>query len=272
MKMFRFLKKLLLLAIALYSAVLAYYVIFQRHYIYFPMPDYVGPKENTDTSSFEELQVTTEDHLPLTGWYAPASGRPFTIVFFHGSGDSLYNVAPVALPYLYAGYGFLLGEYRGYSGMPGSPSENGLYADARAYVAKLFDMGVDVDHMIFMGHSIGAAVATQMAREFHPAGLVLLAPFASLVQRAGELYPIFPTNYVVWDHFANDEKVGQLDKPIFILHGDSDTTIPLAHGQKLHDLAQEPKSFQLLKGVGHNDMLEPATPYVLDWLRIFQKR
>ncbi|MDD3181943.1 MAG: alpha/beta hydrolase [Alphaproteobacteria bacterium] len=265
----RIIKNTLFLAMAIYLGALAYYIVCQRNYIYFPSPKYVTLEDAAAPAAFEELKVTTEDHVSLTGWYARSTRKPYTIVLFHGSGDSLHNFAPLAEPYIDAGYGFLIAEYRGYSGMPGEPTENGLYADARAFVGKLFDTSVELDHIILMGHSLGAAVATQMAKEFHPAGLVLLAPFASLPQRAAELYPYFPTDFVVLDRYANDKKIPLINMPLLIAHGDKDTMIPIHHGRILFDLAKEPKMMQVLEGFGHNNMIGPSTPYVLDWLSTF---
>jgi fermentation-respiration switch protein FrsA (DUF1100 family) len=98
--------------------------------LYFPNHTYVSPSQAHPHKNFEELAVTTEDGLNLKGWYAPAKSKRFTLVFFHGNGDNLGSAAKVAGPYIDAGYGFLLAEYRGYSGLPGLPTEKGLYADA----------------------------------------------------------------------------------------------------------------------------------------------
>ena len=55
------------------------------------------------------------------------------------------------VPYIDAGYGFLLAEYRGYSGLPGRPTESGLYADGRAFLNKMISSGVKDTSLILLG-------------------------------------------------------------------------------------------------------------------------
>jgi pimeloyl-ACP methyl ester carboxylesterase len=131
-------------------------------------------------------------------------------VFFHGNGDRLASVAGNSAPYIGAGYGFLLVEYRGYSGMPGSPTEQGLYADARANIRKLMEAGVNEDDIILFGHSLGTGVATQMATEFHVRGLILLAPYLSIPNMAQIRFPLFPAEYITKDRFENFKKISTL--------------------------------------------------------------
>ena len=129
-------------AAILYFTVVAVFFLAQRHLLYLPTHTYTPLAEAYANRAFQEISVKTEDGLNLKAWYAPATGKPCTIVFFHGNGDSLATAAEVANPYIAAGYGFLLAEYRGYSGLPGSPTEAGLYQDARADLRGLTARGV----------------------------------------------------------------------------------------------------------------------------------
>jgi len=270
--MLGYIKNVILIAAALYIGVLAFLTYYQRSMLYLPQAGgYKTPLEAGVKLPFEELEVKTEDNLFLKGWYAAPTRKSLTIVFFHGNADNLQGVANIAVPYIEKGYGFLAVEYRGYSGLHGSPDENGLYADGRAYVAKLVDMGTGVDSIVMMGHSLGTGVATQIAREFHAGGLVLLSPFRSVPKMAAKLYPYFPAQYLVFDEFANDEKLPDMQVPLLIVHGEDDTNIPFIQGQQLFEMAQEPKQFEPLSRRGHNDLFEDAAPVVLDWLGVLGK-
>ena len=175
----RILRVLLSLAVVLYLIALVAVFILQRKFLYFPNHVYVPLSEAAVNPAFRELPVRTEDGLDLKGWYAPATTKPFTIVFFHGNGDNLYRAAHIADPYITAGYGFLVSEYRGYSGLPGKPTEQGLYADGRAYLRALEAQGVKPENIILFGHSLGTGVATQLATESRVGGLMLLARHTS---------------------------------------------------------------------------------------------
>jgi hypothetical protein len=171
------LKILLGIVAAFYLLALIAFFTFQRSLLYFPTHSSVPLSEAGANQVMREFSVKTEDGINLTAWYAPATSKPFTIVFFHGNGDSLAAAAHTADPYIAAGYGFLLTEYRGYSGLPGKPTEAGLYADARAYMRGLIARGVNSEQIVLYGHSLGTGVATRMAEEFHVGGLMLLAPY-----------------------------------------------------------------------------------------------
>lgn len=254
----RFLRSLIFIAGAGYVACMAVLTYSQRDFIYHPAGTYMTPEEAGAPSSFKELVVTTEDGLELKGWYSPATTKAATIIFFHGNADYLSNMLPMAQRYVDAGYGFVIAEYRGYSGLPGKPTENNLYADGRAYVHKAFDSDIDIGKIVLMGHSLGAGVATQMAHEFHPAALVLLAPFKSITSLAEKEYPYFPVSFMLLDHFANDEKIADIRTPLLIEHGTADKVVPTSHGQRLFDLAQEPKYIHILEGWDHSDLFDMA--------------
>lgn len=157
-------------AIALYLFSMAIFFVTQRSLLYYPNHSYVPLSEAHANRSFQEISARTSDGLELRGWYAPATTKPFTIVFFHGNADYLSATAQIADPYVAAGYGVLLTEYQGYSGLRGNPTETGLYNDGRAYIHELTRRGVESSHVILYGHSLGTGVAVQMAESSTLAG------------------------------------------------------------------------------------------------------
>jgi hypothetical protein len=145
----------------LYLLLLLVFFVCQRSLLYFPSADSTSLREAHANPAFTQLTVRTEDGLDLKAWYAPATSKPFTFVFFHGNADSLADSSSVADPYIAAGYGFLETEYRGYSGLPGKPTEAGLYADGRASIHALNAQGVRTESIILFGHSLGTGVAVE---------------------------------------------------------------------------------------------------------------
>jgi fermentation-respiration switch protein FrsA (DUF1100 family) len=258
-------RKILRIIVGVYVLSFLLLCIFQRSSLYYPNHTYVSPHDAYASRSFREISVRTEDGLNLIDWYAPATTRPFTFVFFHGNGDSLSTASEVADPYLAAGYGFLVVEYRGYSGLPGKPTESGLYADGRAAIKGLMAQGVKSENMILFGHSLGTGVATQMAEEFHVGGLMLLAPYLSIPKLAQHNYPIYPVEYVVLDRFENAGKIGKIHVPLLIVNGANDQLIPPSQGKLLYAMANEPKEFHSLPGRGHNDAFDDFAVIGLDW-------
>src|SRR5271157_5364603 len=225
--------------LGLYLMALIGFFVFQRSFLYFPSHDHVYLSDAHANRAFKEFTVRTEDGLDLKAWYAPATSRPFTFVFFHGNGDSLYTASPIADPYIAAGYGFLLLEYRGYSGLPGKPTEAGLYADGRAYIRWLMAQGIKGDKIILFGHSLGTGVAVQMAGEFQVGGVILLAPYLSIAKMAQVEFPYFPAEYLALDRYESDKKIGKIHVPLLIVNGAKDQLIPPSQGKQLYALANE---------------------------------
>jgi fermentation-respiration switch protein FrsA (DUF1100 family) len=252
--------------VALYIVLVAVFYTAQRKFLYFPTRSYVPLSAANANPALKEVTVRTTDGIELKSWYAPATSQPFTIVFFHGNADSLYGAAPVADPYIAAGYGFLLTEYRGYSGLAGTPTEAGLYDDARANLNWLLAHGVESRHIILFGQSLGSGVATEMATEFQVGGLMLLAPYLSIPEVARVHYSFFPASYLTLDRFDNKKKIGKIHVPVLIASGAEDEVIPPSQGRELYSLANRPREFRSLPGRGHNDAFDEFVPLSIDWM------
>ena len=262
----RLLKIVVILAIFSFLLLIAAFYWTQRSLLYFPARIHLSPAQANANKAFDEITVTTADNLKLKAWYAPATSSAFSIVFFHGNGDSLKGSAQVAEPYIEAGYGFLAVEYRGYSGLPGKPTEAGLYADGRACIQALIQRGVAPGRIILYGHSLGTGVAVQMAREFPVGGLMLLAPYLSIPALAQIHYPFLPARLLVLDRFENEQKISQIHVPILIASGAADDLIPPSQGMTLFSLANQPKEYHSIARRGHNDSFDDFAPLSLQWI------
>jgi uncharacterized protein len=261
-------KRILIASVLIYLVVLISISVFQRSFLYFPNPTYISPEIAYADTGLKELSVKTEDGLDLKGWYAPAISQRLTIVYFHGNADSLQTAAPIAAPYIKDGYGFLIVEYRGYSKLPGTPTEKGFYADARAFINKLIGMGTKEEDIVLMGHSLGTGVATQMAGEFRVKGLMLLAPFLSISQMAQIRFPFLPAKYLAVDRYENFKKIPDIHVPLFIANGGKDIVVPSSQGKALFALGKNPKQFHYFPESGHNNLYDFGLyPICLKWLR-----
>jgi pimeloyl-ACP methyl ester carboxylesterase len=108
-------------------------------------------------------------------------------------------------------YGVLYFDYRGYGLSEGSPTEEGMYADADACLQWLKEQGLSSDRLMIYGFSLGSASATELSatpRSLRPSKLILEAPFASsevMVQDASQLN--MPASYFTEVKIANAEKI-----------------------------------------------------------------
>lgn len=250
-----FLGGLLLAVGAVYLALLAYLWATQRNHVFHPAPGPLDLAQSAVASYMRSITITS-DGLPLTAWYAPAKPGQRTIVYFHGNAGHLADRDRRVLPYLERGFGVLLVGYRGYGGNPGTPTEPGLYADARAELDWLAAQGIAGDATILYGESLGAAVAVQMATERRFAAVVLEAPFASIVLSAQARFPMFAFDWLLKDKFANVDKIGNVHVPLFIIHGARDRVTAQKFGRMVYERANQPKSAAWLPDAGHGDLLQ----------------
>jgi len=57
-------------------------------------------------------------------------------------------------------------------------------------------------------------------------------------------------------------------RPLLIIHGESDQTVPLSHARELYRKAKEPKEISIIPGAEHKLRLsEPAMNTALAWLK-----
>jgi fermentation-respiration switch protein FrsA (DUF1100 family) len=89
-----------------------------------------------------------------------------------------------------------------------------------------------------------------MAKEFEPAALILISPFASLTDVAAQAMPVFPVRALLKDRYANVDKLPDLSMPILIQHGTADNVVPYAQGKRLA-AANRAAIFRTYKGAGH---------------------
>ena len=178
----------------------------------------------------------------------------------HGNAGSIADRVLHAELLAAAGFDVLLVDYRGYGASSGRPSEAGTYLDARAARRELLRLpGVDVRRVVYLGESLGAAVALELALDDPPRGLVAHTAFTSVRDLARLHYPVIPAA-VVPDAYPSLRRIAQLRAPLLVVHGDRDDIVPLSHGRALHAAAPEPKALEVLPGAGHNDLLARHGP------------
>jgi len=144
-------------------------------------------------------------------------------------------------------------SYRGYAGSTGQPSEHGLLQDAAAAYA--FTVArYRADNIVVWGFSLGTGVAVALAAEQRIGRLILEAPYTSITDVAASAYWFAPVRLLMQDQFRSDAQIARVKVPLLVMHGALDSTIPVAFGERLFALANEPKRFVRLARGGHNDL------------------
>ena len=189
-------------------------------------------------------------------WFIRGDGRgpqnpgP-AIIYFHGNAEVIDQCLHYdeIQSYLRSGISVLLPEYRGYGRSQGEPSEKGITEDIRKFYQWLIvKPEVKKSKIIFHGKSLGGGVATALAAEHLPAALILESTFTSIASFSMR-YAV--PSFLCRHPFRTDRRIASLECPILILHGSKDKVIPVAHGRRLHKLADNSEYVEWAKG--HND-------------------
>jgi uncharacterized protein len=226
---------------------------------------------------FRDVAITAEDGERLHGWWMPGA-RPVAghVVLFHGNAGNVGDRVPHAALLAAARLDVLLFDYRGYGRSSGSPSEPGLYRDARAAYRALLELpGVDPSRALYLGESLGGAVALALALELPPAGLILQSTFTSVRDLARLHYPFIPGGLVP-DAYPSLARIAALRAPLLVIHGADDELVPLSHGEALFEAAPEPKRMHVVARAGHNDLVRRMGAgygtLITDWFRAESSR
>lgn len=200
----------------------------------------------------EDVWLDAEDGVRLHAFHlrAPATASR-AILLLHGNAGNASHRLPLAAAYAGLGADVLLLDYRGYGLSAGRPSEQGVYADARAALAALGARGFAERRVVLIGQSLGGAIAVDLAQERRLAGVVLESTFSSLADVARGA--VGPVALLLRGRFDSAAKIARLRAPLLQLHGDRDEIVPFELGRALFRAAPEPKAFETLRGAGHND-------------------
>jgi fermentation-respiration switch protein FrsA (DUF1100 family) len=180
------------------------------------------------------------------------------LLAFHGNADLARWMIPWGREVSRrTGMTVVLPEYRGYDDAGGTPTTAGVKRDAAAALAWVrTGLRSGGGPVLYYGHSLGAAVAAELAADAPPAALLLEAPFTSARAMAERMF--VPGLTLFWPmvsrvDYDNVERVRTLDAPVWVVHGDDDQVIPTSMGRAVFAAARRQGELLIVSGAGHAD-------------------
>jgi fermentation-respiration switch protein FrsA (DUF1100 family) len=227
-------------------------------------------------SDARRVDYRAADGQPLFGYVVgdvPAARG--VLILFHGNADlAAWQIPWGGMLAERTGYAVFLPEYRGYMGLPGRPTHAGLKADAlAAYDYVRSSLEVEPERIVLAGHSVGSAIAAELAGERPVRALLLQSPFTSTHEMARRM--ITPALALVWRFLSRipyDTRaaVAAVNAPVSVIHGARDAIIPPQMGRAVFEAAPVKGELTIVESAGHNDLALVGEEYWEWWERALQ--
>jgi fermentation-respiration switch protein FrsA (DUF1100 family) len=226
--------------------------------------------------------------------YLPAANMPYpTVCVCHGIPAGIPDPADRGYPLLaeqicHHGFAVLIFNFRGSGASGGNLDILGWSRDLKAVIDYLCALPeVDRSRLCLLGFSAGAAVSLYVAAGDNRVSSVAACACPAEFTRLGEpQFSIdhyrsigairdkdFPPSTEEWlNGFRLVKPIDYVAKifprPLLLVHGSKDETVPLADAHRLYDRAGEPKKLVIVDGAGHRlRQNNEAMAIVLDWLK-----
>jgi len=199
-------------------------------------------------------------------WYPAASKDAPAMLYLHGVRWNLTGQL-FRIEQLHAlGFSVLAIDYRGFGQSHGDlPSETTVYEDARIAWERFQVLQPDPRKRLIYGHSLGGAVAIDLAAELgrqSPVpvrGLVIESTFTSLADVATAVADTsLPVRWLLSQKFDSIDKIADIRMPLLVVHGLDDRYVPPRFSEQLFAAAQQPKRLLLVPGASHNNSMSLA--------------
>tara|TARA_R110002072_G_scaffold223678_1_gene380710 strand:- start:4199 stop:5062 length:864 start_codon:yes stop_codon:yes gene_type:complete len=235
-------------------AILIYF--FQPKLIFFPQNE-LEATPALISLQYEDLSLSTTDDEVLNAWWIPHSEAKATLIFLHGNAGNIAHRLDSINIFHQLGLSVLIIDYRGYGKSTGEPSEQGTYIDAEtAWRYLTQEKKIEKDKIIIFGRSLGGGVATWLAEQYTPAGLIVESSFTSIADMGKHYYPYLPTSLLARIKYPSIDRVANIKSPTLFIHSQQDEVISYKYGKQLFNEALKetttPKSFLDITG-GHNE-------------------
>jgi pimeloyl-ACP methyl ester carboxylesterase len=259
----------------------------QEHLLFFPDREDLKTCPHIKTS--EQGEIVTDKVDPSIRYIALEALHPqVAVIFFHGNAGSACDRVPALQNLVNPWVSVYLVEYPGYSEgdqikqkRPINQErllDNALKAfaaiQARLNAKQASHHSPFTVSTVLFGESLGSSVATYVATQNRPAGLILQSPFPSFPKLAKKKYPLLPIGLLLKSPFPTEEWAAQLapTTQVLLLHGEKDQLIPVSF---VHDLAKAfkvPYQLKTFREVSHNDFEFLAWDEYYSTLRLFLKQ
>lgn len=217
---------------------------------------------------------SAEGMQKLHAWWWPAADpKAPALLYLHGARWNLTGQLFRIEQLHEFGFSVLAIDYRGFGKSEGEiPSEQTVYADALAGWERLAQLQPDAERRFIYGHSLGGAVAVDLAARLSAAGnansgnplpargLIVESSFTTLADMARALsLSWLPVGMILSQKFDSAAKIAAVRMPVLVVHGREDRYVPARFSEKLYAAVAAPKKLLLVEGGSHNNSMRSGS-------------
>ncbi len=241
----------------------------------YPAPDYPVPSPAPEP--FQEIRLKPDAHTKIFAWEYVFPARPGiaprpNALYLHGNGENLGMLWKGGILEELAGLevNLLVPDYPGYGRSTGTPSRTSLTAMGRVALKYMETVRPDSPRVL-LGHSLGAAVALQIAsgEQANLAGMILISPFTTLRDVARLHFSRCLAGPAPLENYDSRSIAREIKIPVLVLHGARDRLIPPEQGLDLARNLAGPAEYIAYANAGHNDIVD--APETLERMRRFME-
>ncbi len=223
-----------------------------------------------DATKVEALEFKNAEGTKLAGWWVPQSNAKQTVILLHTLGGNRVDLLEFAEPIWKAGFNLVMLDLRSHGMSEGKYFTYG-FDEWKDVMAAIDAVNTKQSNQTFsiLGVSAGGTVAiSAAARDERIRKVVTIGTFADLgetIETQTKWLPEFWRKRAIGrsEELANFKVaetsakrwISQVQVPVMIAHGETDSYIPLNNGEQLFAAAQEPKVFFKIAGANHDSML-----------------
>ncbi len=237
---------------------------FQSKFVYYPEYPERTITETPESIGllYENVFLGTANGEKIAGWFVKGENSRGVVLFCHGNAGNIGHRLDSIRIFRELSLDVLIFDYRGYGESEGKPGESNTYEDAGTAWRYLVTVrNIDPEKIIVFGRSLGGGIASYIASKFSPGMLILESTFTSLSDIAAPRFPYFPVRLIMRIKYPTSEYLSRIDCPVLVIHSRDDEEIPFSHGQKLFDMASDPKEFLEIIGTHNEGYKESSSSY-----------
>lgn len=217
-----------------------------------------------------DLTLADGDQVRAWYWQSPQANAP-TVLYLHGARWNLNGSAFRIDGWTRMGYSVLAIDYRGFGASTTRlPSEQSAQEDAIAGLKELARLQPDPSRRFVYGHSLGGAIAIDLAsRPEQPdfAGLIVESSFTSIGAMLGTLRwgKVPGASLLVTQPFDSVDKLAALHTPMLFMHGTADRVVPHTMSDELfaaaRNVSPDLKRLVKIEGASHSGAFRSGEQY-----------